>query len=375
MSTSPKRRTRVKGAPGIYRSMSGKYELAYRDSDGRLRFKTVDGDLESAKAARAEVVAKKARGERVAPSRLTLCEYASETYFPALRLRPRTITIYRNSFRLYIDPTLGTKRIAAITVDDVAKLIAKLEKQGLSGWTIRGSLTVLGRIFATAERASVVQRNPVRQLDQGERPKVSDQEQRILTTAELQTLLSKAGDFRALVAVGAFAGLRLGEALGLRWDNVDTKNGFLHVRNQLDHDRSLVELKTNRSRRDVVMIPQLASALRAHRMKSRFKRPTDFVFPAPDGRGRDRRSSSRGIERAVERAKVGPPSFHGLRHTYASMLIGTGADVERVSRQLGHANSAITLSVYSHVFDAARTADELRTAFSGSVGHLLDASS
>jgi integrase len=171
---------------------------------------------------------------------------------------------------------------------------------------------VLSRIFATAERASVVQRNPVRQLDQGERPAMNDREQRILSPTELQLLLSKAREFRALIAVGAFAGLRLGEALGLRWQEVDTKAGFLHVRSQLGHNRELGELKTGRSRRDVVLIPQLASVLRTHRMKSRFKRPADFVFPAPAGRGRDRRSSSRGIERAVERAGVGPLSFHGL---------------------------------------------------------------
>jgi len=92
--------------------------------------------------------------------------------------------------------------------------------------------------------------------------------------------------------------------------------------------------------------------------------------------GGDRRSSSRGIERAVERAGVGQLSFHGLRHGYATMLIvGLKCDVETVSRQLGHANSSITLSVYSHEFDRARNADELRSALSGAFGHLIGASS
>ena len=67
------------------------------------------------------------------------------------------------------------------------------------------------------------------------------------------------------------------------------------------------------------------------------------------------------MQRAVERAGVGPLSFHGLRHSFASMLIsGLKVDVETASRQLGHANSSITLSVYSHEFDRARNADELR---------------
>jgi hypothetical protein len=120
------------------------------------------------------------------------------------------------------------------------------------------------------------------------------------------------------------------------------------------------------------MVPELGKVLREHKLASPFSQPGDFVFSAPDGRGRDRRSTSRGIERAVERAGVGPLSFHGLRHGFASMLIvGLKADVETVSRQLGHANSSITLSVYSHEFDRARNADELRAAISGAFGHLV----
>jgi integrase len=148
------------------------------------------------------------------------------------------------------------------------------------------------------------------------------------------------------------------------------------VRRQLGYDRELSDLKSTRSKRDVVLIPELAIVLKTHRMASRYKRPEDFVFPAPDGRGGDRRSSSRAIERAVERAGVGPLSFHGLRHGFASMLItGLKRDVETVSRQLGHANSSITLSIYSHEFDRARSTDELRTALSGTFGHLLGGSS
>jgi len=366
----------VKGCPGIFKSSSGRYEIAYRDSDGRLRFKTVGGSLEDAKNERATIVSQKASGERVAPSRVTLDEYAERTYFPSLTLRTRTLEVYKASYRLYLKPTLGTKRLDAITVDDVAKLIASLTRQGLSAWTVRGALTPLGRIFTIAERARLVQRNPVRLLDQGGRPAASRREQRILSPTETTNLLEKAGKWRALIAVGAFGGLRLGEALGLRWQDVDFADGFLRVRSQLGRDRRLAELKTGRSRRDVVLIPELAKVLREHKLASPFSQPTEFVFPAPDGGGRDNRSTSRGIERAVQRAGVGPLSFHGLRHGFASMLIvGLKADVETVSRQLGHANSSITLSVYSHEFDRARNADELRTALSGAFGHVLGASS
>jgi integrase len=76
----------------------------------------------------------------------------------------------------------------------------------------------------------------------------------------------------------------------------------------------------------------------------------------------------------VARANVGPLTFHALRHGFATMLItGLKWDVETVSRQLGHANSTITLKLYSHEWEKTRNNDELRTAMSDAFGHLLDA--
>ena len=375
-ATKPKRRVLMKNAPGVYRSSSGKYEIAYTDSDGKLRFKTIGTNLEEAKAARAQIVGRKGKGERIISTKLTLAEYAEQNYFAALQLRPRTIRTYQFSFDRYAKPTLGRKRIAEINVDDVARLVAQLSRDGYAAWTVRSMLTVLGRIFASAERANLIPSNPVRKLDQGERPSVVGTERRILTEAEQAALLKEAGMFKALIAVGMFAGLRLGEALGLRWQDIDFDGGFVRVRQQLGYRRELNEPKTKRSRRDVVLMPQLAKLLREHRMQSRFKAPDDFLFPAPDGRGRDRASTSAGIAKAVNRADVGPLTFHALRHGFASMLItGLKQDVETVSSQLGHANSSITLSLYSHEWDKTRSNDELRTAMSEAFGHLLDAAS
>ena len=98
---------------------------------------------------------------------------------------------------------------------------------------------------------------------------------------EIEALLQTAGNFRPLAAVGLFAGLRLGEVLGLRWGDVG--NGFLRIRRQLGRDRQPVDLKTAESKRDVVLVPQLARILREHRMASPYSAETDYVFPAPGG--------------------------------------------------------------------------------------------
>jgi integrase len=121
-------------------------------------------------------------------------------------------------------------------------------------------------------------------------------------------------------------------------------------------------------------VPQLAKVLRAHKLRSPFSRDTDYVFGNPDGRGRDHRSTSRGIERAVERARLGEGiSAHSFRHTFASILIvGLKYDPVSVSRQLGHTNPSFTQDTYAHLFDKARHAVELRDRLEQGFGHLLD---
>src|SRR5262249_22147296 len=97
------------------------------------------------------------------------------------------------------------------------------------------------------------------------------------------------------------------------------------------------------------------------------------VFAAPDGRGRNHRSTSRAIERAVERAGLEDVSAHTLRHVFASLLIvGLRLDPGRVRRQLGHSDAATTLRAYSLEFEQARHADELRQQLGASFGHLLE---
>jgi integrase len=151
-------------------------------------------------------------------------------------------------------------------------------------------------------------------------------------------------------------------------------DGFIHVRRQLDRDRALAEIKTAAGRRDVVLMPQLAAVLTAHRLASRHSQETDFVFAAADGRGRDHRSTSRGIERGVSRAGLGSGvSADNLRHIFASQLIvGLGLDPVRVSKQLGHTNAGFTASTYAHEFERARHADDLRKRVDDGFGRLLD---
>ena len=124
-----------------------------------------------------------------------------------------------------------------------------------------------------------------------------------------------------------------------------------------------------------MLIPQLAKVLREHHMANLRKQPDDFVFPAPDGRGRDQRSTARAVERTLKRAKLDGQgiSSHNFRHTFASLLIvGLKFDPVGVAAQLGHSNPSTTLRFYAHLFDKAKHADKAREALSAGFGHLLN---
>ncbi len=164
-----------------------------------------------------------------------------------------------------------------------------------------------------------------------------------------------------------FCGLRISEALGLIWADVDFDGQELRVRHQLDHlTRERADLKTSNGARDVVIMPALVRLLQAHRLKSRHSGPGDWVFASASGTPLQRDNvRHRLYAPAVAAAGLDGPGLprlrlHDLRHTYASMLIAGGATVVYVSRQMGHGSPVITLGTYSHLFDAKEHAQ--RTA-------------
>jgi integrase len=376
-ATKPKRRTKVKRHVGIYRSITGKYEIAWRDANGDLRFETIPGNLEAAKNARAEKVSALGRGEAVVPNRIKFTEWAEE-WLGGLDARPRTIEAYRHALNKHLLPRFGNRKLAEISTENIARLVTEMRRAGYAEWTISGTLSTLSGCLGRAKRRGMIAANPVRELERKERPKIGNGDKRALTENEIGVVLDNATDaFRPLIAVMIFGGLRLGEALALKWRDVAFDEGFLHVRHQLGRNRELTELKTNKGRRDVVLIPQLAKMLREHRMASLHKQLGDFLFPAPEGRGRDHRSTGRAIERTLKRAGLDGQrlSSHTFRHSFASLLIvGLKLDPVSVAAQLGHSNPATTLRFYAHLFEQAKHADEARDKLAAGFGHLLSTS-
>lgn len=376
------RRSKVKGRRGIYyrEGADGRraYEITYTDSEGRRRWQRVQGGLKNAEAALEETRRRLRRGERVAPTRATFAEVAETWIAGQSQLRSATRDRYRWALDRHLVPRFGRLRIAQLTTDHVAALIADMRDAGYRAWTIRGVLTPLGRVLAHAARRGLIAENPVSRLERGERPPAERQEMRILDRREMSALLDAADDrYRPLIATAVFTGLRIGELLGLTWRDLDLDAGILRVRKQLDRSGERVEPKTAQAIRDVVLMPALGRILREHRLRSPHSGDGDFIFASAEGTGLDRRNAvRRGLKRAVQLAGLDGADrpklrFHDLRHTFASLLVAQGHNVVFVSRQLGHASPNITLGVYAHLFDRAEHGERATAALEAGFGELL----
>jgi integrase len=277
--------------------------------------------------------------------------------------------------------------------DDVAALIGSMGKgeryetkdgevvkveggKPFAAWTVRGTVTVLGRVLGSAARDGLIPQNPVRRLERGERPATVRREFPSLDRKQIGRLVSATpARYRLLVAVSLLTGLRQGEALGLTWQDVDAKAGVIMVRRQLDRSGELVEPKTSAAKREIPIPPSLSKALTGHKRAAFAKgraKPSDFVFTSEAGGPMQRRNCARrGLDKALETTGLPHLSWHDLRHVAASALIAEGASVPYVSRVLGHANPSITLSVYAHQFGAAEHAEATRERMEKAFGGLV----
>lgn len=375
---NPDRYRRELVEKNIYRRYTPKgepvYELCFLDSDGRQRRQTVEGGIKAARAKLADIRSDQGKGKRVVPMpNLTFADAAERwTQAQAARLRPSTRSVYESHLRTHLLPRWGRRRLDSLTVDDVARLAEDMRLAGRKAWTIRGALVVAGRVLDFARRRlGWAGENPVRALDKSERPRSDQRERRILTGGELDKLLAAAREpHRQAFALAAMTGARLGEVLGLRWRNVDLDAGSATIDGQLDRRGERVPCKTKRSERTVELPGALTAQLREHKLRSPTSRGEDYVLASRTGRGFDHRTVTRSFADAVARAQIaGPaPTFHDLRHSFASRFIAAGGDLVTLSAHLGHRSPAITAAAYSHEFERSARTDERRARLDGMFG-------
>jgi integrase len=277
------------------------------------------------------------------------------------RVRPSTYDSYRDIVELHLIPELGRIPLAKLRPEDVQHFVNAKRASGLSPRRVQYFHAVLRNALKTAERWGLVSRNVAKLVDV---PHVRQREMTPLTPDEAKKLIdTSVGDrYRALWITALGTGLRQGELLALRWEDLDLLAGRLRVRYSLanvDGELTLQEPKTERSRRTIVLPDVVVAALKAHRTKQKMDRllagdrwvDSGHVFATTLGKPHHAATITRAFQDALDRAGLPDVRFHDLRHSAATFLLARGMTLEDVKNQLGHSTIVLTSNTYGHVLE------------------------
>lgn len=278
-------------------------------------------------------------------------------------LKPSTLVDYRSTVSAYLLPTFGDLPLEAVTEAAIDRWRrGLLAEKRLSPRTVNKALTVLHGIMERARRVWRLSANPVADVERARQQYSGDFD--FFSTDEVMQLVGAAASPQdgAMYLTGAFAGLRRGELVALRWRDVDLKAEAIRVRGSFSHGQ-VVSPKSGKVR-TVPMVSAVAKALGGLRERGQFARNDDLVFPNASGGHIDASALRRRYLRALERASLRTLRFHDLRHTFGSLAINR-ASIVQVQAWMGHADIDTTMR-YLHHKSQAGEARLLATAFEAS---------
>ena len=346
-------------------------ELA-KDSKGkrRQRRETVSGTRSEAEKRLRDLIREVETGGHSDGSRITFATLA-EGWLASTehRVTARTYSFYAAHVRLYIVPAFGSLRAEALRPAHVEAALATWrrgkrndgEKGALSARTIAHVFNTLRTLLRWAVRMGSLVRNVAEAV---EPPRYERKEMRALDTPGIVTLLEAAvgTDFQVAIVVATGTGLRRGELLGLRWSDVDLESRRLIVRRSVETVKGVTRTKspkTARSARTIALPPFVVDVLRNERERQsalatfQGRAAHDrWVFVRRDGSPWEPGAFSLAFARFVKSAQVPQVRFHDLRHSFGTLALASGVDLQTVSRALGHESTAITSRIYVHAIEA-----------------------
>ncbi|MGH7489677.1 MAG: tyrosine-type recombinase/integrase, partial [bacterium] len=329
------RKRRAKGDGAVYRRSDGRW-TGYVDlgwKDGRRLRKYVQGANRDDVRERVKAIIRNVDDGLPPPTQSPrLNEFLAKWLVAAKPgLRNSTYVSYEGVVRIHLVPEIGRLTLDKLSVEHVANLInSKQRDPRLSATTVRYILLTLRNALNKAVRWGLIARNVATLVDP---PRVIHKEVRVLSPEETLQLLDAArGEaIEGLIVLAVSTGLRLGEALGLKWTDIDLARRQVRINKSLQRitgqGQVLSETKTRRGRRSLVLPLTTVEALRAHQtQQSGWRRAAgsswthrDFVFTSSQGQPLDQRNVLRVFRRVLRRAKLPRMRFHDLRHSCASL--------------------------------------------------------
>jgi integrase len=350
-----------------------------RDSaTGKKRYKQVGGfPTRRACEDALRLVVDRVRGGDYAESGSTTLEGFVDRWLTATcpTVRPTTAASYDAMLRHHVVPHIGDVKLVKLTALHLSSLYGELlasgyqkgrTARGLSPTSVRYVHRIVNRALGDAVRWGLIARNPAANVDP---PRAATAEMSTWSAAEVRSFLESVNDDR-LVAMWTMlctTGMRCGEVLALRWEDIDLEARRVAVRRALvevdGYELHFSEPKSARSRRSVKLDSDTGRLLASHRIRQLEERlvngiggKPDLVFTRPDGSPLQPQHVSQAFEDRSRRAGLRRIRLHDLRHTAATLALEAGIHPKIVSERLGHSTVQLTLDRYSHVVDEMQEA-------------------
>ncbi|MDH6128407.1 site-specific integrase [Kitasatospora sp. GP82] len=390
-TSTSSRRVRANGDGTVYQRKDGRWEAAgyvLAIGDTRKRVRVYGTTRKEALAQLTEKIAASNRGIPAPTAQGTVgafLTYWLETV-AVHRLRENTHTRYTACTRLYLIPGLGKKKLSKLTAKDVRTWLDQLRTtcqccargldtardqpqccaigkccgKRLSPLTLAYVHSVLKSALEHAVREEEIPRNVARNVRMGTpRPRRFEP----LTTQEARAFLAATHGHRvhALFELALRTGLRKGELLGLRWEDLDLAGGTASIRRTLQRTNTggltALPTKTQSSERRIALPTPCLRSLEQHRDRQRQERQaagatwkdSGYVFTRPNGAPIEGATLTRHFTALLRQARLRRIRFHDLRHSAATLLLEQGVELVVIKELLGHAHIGVTATVYAHV--------------------------
>ncbi len=375
-------RKRGQGEGSVYRRKDGRWAGSVSLGGGRR--KNVYGRTAAEVRAKLDEVQRAIADGRPASNTRRTVGHLFDEWLTAKRdtVRPKTLDSYAGLIRRHARPALGSIPLSDLRVTHLEHFYRDRSAK-VSPKTVRNLAFVVRAALAWAERRDWIARNPANLIAREDLPRLQHREIQVLSGDEARSLMDAARGTKseALIAVALVTAARVGELMALSWDQVDLDAARLRITRSLqylDGEPTLVEPKTHAGVRELALPPNAVTALRAHRVAQNetalglgkaWRNRMNLVFTSQTGAPLNRHAVLRQYLRPLLKVAGLPETmnFHLLRHTGASLMLARHVPVPVVQEMLGHANPAITMSIYSHALPNSQglVAETMNEVFGG----------
>ena len=336
--------------------------MGYDAAGKRIRkFHTVKGTKQDAERRKRELLGAVDKGAPIDLTKESVAQYLNRWLLARVgTIRENTRYGYQRVIERYVIPAIGQHHLTQLQPGHIKQMEADLLMRGISGTTVAQTQRILHRALEDAVAENIVLRNACSGI---KAPRKSGKEMQTLNSEQLGRLLdaSEQSQYGDLIHLAAHTGLRRGELVGLKWEDIDLDRGVIRVVRSVSRvpgqGFTVDSPKTASGKRAVDIEPEVVSRLHRHRASLAEQHLglgpawTDegWVFPREDGSCQDPTMVSRFYHQLVKILRLPPVRLHDLRHTHATMLLEAGMNFKVVQERLGHSSPAVTLGIYGHV--------------------------